>query len=61
MEGGPGQEESALGGEVEEELPPLRLEVLDVLSLVQDQVVPLLATETAKVKPGLVTNSILFC
>ena len=54
MEGGPGQEESALGGEVEEELPPLRLEVLDVLSLVQDQVVPLLATETAKVKPSAI-------
>ena len=59
---GRSRQEQAPGGlEVEEELPPLGLEVLDVLRLVQDQVVPLLATETAKVKPGLVTNSIIFC
>ena len=40
-----GEQEAAAGGEGEQRLPPLRLVVLDVVSLVQDQEVPLLALE----------------
>ncbi len=45
LERGAGEEEAALGLEVEEGLPALGLEVLDVLGLVKDEVLPLLASE----------------
>ena len=45
MEGCAGQKESPLGVETEQGLPPLTLEVLDVLSLVEDHVVPFLSPE----------------
>ena len=40
-----GQQEAPPAAEVEQELPALALEVLDVLRLVEDEVVPLLAPE----------------
>lgn len=40
-----GEEETPLRLEIEETLPALRLEVLDVLGLVQNEVFPLLAAE----------------
>ena len=45
LERGAGEEEAALRVEVEQRLPPLRLEVLDVLGLVEHEVLPLLAAE----------------
>lgn len=45
LEGGPRQEESSLCVKAQERLPPLTLEVLNVLSFIQDHVVPLLPSE----------------
>lgn len=41
LQRGPREEETPLGVERQQRLPPLALEVLDVLSFVQDQVIPL--------------------
>ena len=43
------QQEPAHAGEVQQELPPLGFEVLDVLSLVQDEILPLEPSEGAVV------------
>ena len=45
LQGGPGDQQAALGIEVEQRLPPLALPVLDHVGLVQDKVLPLLAPE----------------
>lgn len=45
LQGCAGEQQPAVGLEVEQDLPALRLEVLNVLSLVQDHVVPFLASE----------------
>lgn len=41
-----GEKEPALRVEVEQRLPPLGSEVLDILGLVQDEVLPLFAAES---------------
>jgi len=45
LERGASQQQAALGIEPEEGLPPLALKVLDILGLVKDHIVPLLAAE----------------
>ena len=45
LQGCASQQKSTLGVEAKECLPALRLEILDVLGLVEDHVVPLLAAE----------------
>ena len=45
LQGGSSQQKSPFGIEPEQGLPPLAFEVLNVLGLIQDHIVPLLSSE----------------